>query len=73
MNTTQLRRDPFARSTLIRLLLPLSMRAGCRWCGSLGRFAYWWENDSLNGIRSHRPADRIRAFCSVSCFESFNT
>ena len=34
MNTTQLRRDPFARSTLIRLLLPLSMPYLLPWYAS---------------------------------------
>jgi hypothetical protein len=65
---TQLDRDPFARSTLLRQTLPPEDREPCAWCGSRpGRFVYYWESDT-----GWRPM-RLRGFCGVTCWRSYTT
>jgi hypothetical protein len=69
---TQLDRDPFARSTLLRQTLPPEDREPCAWCGSRpGRFAYYWEQDT--GWRPMPRAFQLRGFCCVTCWRSFTT
>lgn len=63
----ELRRDPFARATLMRQLSGDSCT--CEWCGSrTGRFNYWWEPD---GFVLRAPTD-LKGFCSVSCWSAYN-
>lgn len=66
----QLRRDPFARSTLMRQRAPVQGAETCAWCGSHARFRYRWENDASGG--SMIPWHKLRLFCSVQCWETFH-
>ena len=58
----QLRRDPFARETL------MSEEAGdgvCTWCGRVGSVrVYWWEGDADTTGRGRRFASD-KTFCSA--------
>ena len=66
----QLRRDPFARETLMRETVPVEYRKACAYCGSrAGRFVYWHEADS---IRGNVPRGERRAFCGVACWEDWH-
>jgi hypothetical protein len=70
MTTTkrvQLRRDPFARTTLYREKAPDHASMECAWCGSPSRFVYYWEHD---GILPRAPIN-LKPFCSASCFREF--
>lgn len=64
----QLRRDPFARATLIRDLVPKRDREACWNCGGRpGRFRYRWEGDSVM-----RPRTQIgEGYCSIGCWEDY--
>ena len=68
---TQLRRDPFARATLMRQLQ--SHRSDCRscdWCGQLTTlYKYWWEGDDAS---SGGPSILPQAFCSVACWQAYH-
>jgi len=64
-NKVQLRRDPFARRTLLRERVTHENRT-CNWCGSRARFVYGWESDDSRGGVSH-----THAFCGVDCWESY--
>ena len=61
---TQIRRDPFARATLMRERVETSE---CTWCGQPGRFVYYWEPDSLRVL----IRDDGRVFCSIDCWETY--
>lgn len=61
-------RDPFARGTIVRVIVPKNERESCAWCGSRpGRFRYGWADDQ--GRRA--SALGTRGFCSRSCERSF--
>jgi hypothetical protein len=64
----QIKRDPFARATLMRQGARTS--TACRWCGSRGRndylYLYRWEPDA------GRPTVWCGYFCSVSCYRSYS-
>lgn len=63
-NLVQLRRDPFARMSLVRHRL--EQADSCRWCDRLGRFSYGWEGD--------QNRDRLQLagpFCSVECYFNY--
>lgn len=70
--STQLRRDPFARQTLMRHNIRKVDRKSCRWCGNRpGRFCYFWEGDSI-GCRGVSVANVAqRGFCSLGCAVSY--
>ena len=72
-----LARDPFARTTLVRALLP-SLASGetCAWCGSVRYsrggtpylYRYGTEADAIHPrIQWHDGA-----FCSKSCHDAFH-
>jgi hypothetical protein len=68
----QIRRDPFARATLVRetvhqsgLLTRPGEAPECAWCEQPGRYAYRWESDDGRSGRSSKT------FCSVSCYETY--
>lgn len=66
----QLRRDPFARITLMRERVK---NGSCYYCGNSGRaWIYYWVNDSgrvVSDLIGRMPKD---AFCSVGCWEDYN-
>ena len=65
---TQLRRDPFMRATLQRILAP---SGACAYCGHDGRrFYYYWESDGLHPGRSRHYFTRDY-FCGISCWRAF--
>ncbi len=62
----QVARNPFARASLMRRLVPSPIH-NCRWCGGLGRFDYAWVADD-------KPLSRAGwsgPFCSLSCFKAY--
>lgn len=65
-NTVGIKRDPFARVTFVRKLVPAAERKSCGWCGSQsGRFRYGVSSDSgRTDIDTH-------GFCSRDCYKSF--
>ena len=77
-----IRRDPFARASLMRERIYCSNGETCAECGSVRRtlkaraylWRYWWSADSAyeeQRMRMSIPACGVRAFCSVQCFETF--
>lgn len=71
-----IRRDPFARQTLVRKTLDTS--ASCVNCGSTRRdgklFAYGYEDDQRAGVSWCRRSGfngREFEFCSVDCFDGY--
>lgn len=67
--TVQLQRDPFARATFVRELVPTSERHDCNWCGQPARFRYGWEEDSFSR-RDYLFPDQ---YCGVGCFRIYNS
>lgn len=66
---TVLERDPFARLTWVRKLVPQDARKPCTWCGNRpGRFLYGVERD---GVQSRLNWSNGR-FCSRSCHDSYH-
>lgn len=72
MGIISIRRDPFARATLMRATRShlhgpwTNQDRECRWCGSpKPRFAYRWEDDNYNA------ANWIGMFCGLQCFLSY--
>lgn len=67
---TQIGRDSFARTTLMRFTVPKTERRDCEWCGGPAKFRYWIEADSskyrMIADHSHRQ------FCSVSCYRTYH-
>ena len=75
-----IRRDPFARASLMREYYRCNLNETCSECGQVRRtvkgrrylWLYHWEPDrctiTVNNARNYRP---FRAFCSVQCFETF--
>lgn len=66
--STQLTRDPFARATLMRRLVPKHDRKDCTECGQQAKFYYHWEQDSMYGRMFTATAQQ---FCSVSCARGY--
>ena len=70
MATVQIKRDAFARMTLLRT----STRAvECAWCGTTPKyrsFHYWWMPDTVNMVNT-RMADALE-FCSIGCWRSYH-
>ena len=56
-----IRRDPFARADLLRLVSP---GGTCVWCGGDARYAYVLEDDY------RRRGDYVKA-CSVGCYDTY--
>lgn len=63
--TTQLQRDPFARTTTVRM--KAQPTAECAFCGQPARFVYGTHRDDR-----HRPDWQRRAFCGRSCERAYN-
>lgn len=71
--TVQLRRDPFARATLMRELRAHRNPSGslcCAECGTTGRtlYIYYWEPDSV-ADRTWWRRD-LKAVCCIGCAEA---
>lgn len=72
MSLTQISRDPFARTTVNRAIVPACdvPRGGCDWCGQTrangSLFKYLTESDGGRSSR-HRGL-----FCSKSCHNSYH-
>ena len=80
--TTQISRDPFARTTLVRRIYTDDLvGAKCDWCGNPRKghkgylahlFQYGTENDGINqsyiGPHWHKGL-----FCSKSCHDSYQS
>jgi hypothetical protein len=70
---TQIRRDPFARTTLVREIVRCNPHCTCHWCGTVAGFRerlfrYGTEPDSVNPrINWHRGE-----FCSLSCHNAYH-
>jgi hypothetical protein len=73
----QLARDPFARTTLVRMIVrPLAHGQTCSWCGNVrhmrrGRtylYRYGTEPDAIRP-RTHWHDG---AFCSKSCHDAYH-
>jgi hypothetical protein len=67
LDKVQLRRDPFARATLMRE--KCGRHDTCTWCGNPARWIYYWESDSLRTVP--RFKEDARPFCSISCWETY--
>jgi hypothetical protein len=74
----QLARDPFARTTLLRVVIrPLASGQTCSWCGNVRvsrhrrepfLYRYGTEPDAI-----HRPVSwHGGAFCSKSCLDAYH-
>lgn len=65
----QIARDPFARETTYRMVIPLEERPrrGCTWCGREARFRYGTASDG-------RPFDIHfgNPFCSIDCERTYS-
>ena len=69
MKRIQIERDPFARATLVRTVLPRTQRAACCNCGrDDARFCYAWESD---GLYSAVRRGWSRAVCGIGCFRAY--
>ena len=64
--TVQLSRDPVARTTLVRQLVPKSERRECQFCGQPARFRYGQSPDSG---RTHIGREQ---FCCVACYKAYH-
>lgn len=64
--TVQLSRDPFARTTLVRQLIPKAERKQCAFCGRVARFRYGQSPDS------GRTYINPKQFCSLSCSRAYH-
>lgn len=65
----QLRRDSFARATLMRQKCIAYPKQTCTWCGQPAKWIYYWEQDSIN--TRPRDLDGTRPFCSIGCWETY--
>lgn len=69
--TTHIKRDPFARETLMRKpareIHNVRPDETCKECGGPARFAYKWERDSIGYDRTPYTG----MFCSVGCYRAF--
>lgn len=67
LDKVQLRRDPFARVTLMRE--KCLIHDTCTWCGNPAKWIYYWDQD---GLRTY-PRLKVHAkpFCSISCWETY--
>lgn len=62
----QVSRDPFARSCVVRRVVPKDERGECRWCDRPGKFEYGVEDDGF------RPAHWSKGhFCSIDCYRTY--
>lgn len=67
MMAIQVKRDSFARATLMRDKAPAN--TSCNWCGQPAKWFYYWESDSSYQC----PAPSPKVFCSVGCYRIYNT
>lgn len=71
----QLKRDPFARATLMREKAEdWQSQNGCKCCGKLGSmYYYYWENDYGRRAPDSRMKFRqeTKPFCSVGCYREY--
>lgn len=73
-----LRRDPFARTTLVRAIVrPLRSGESCSWCGSvrmtrrfhtLFLYRYGTEPDAIRSSVAWHDG----AFCALSCHDAYH-
>jgi hypothetical protein len=65
----QVKRDTFARATLVRKTILKHERGACCWCGQPAKFRYRWESDNvMAGPRSWERADQ---FCCLDCARAY--
>lgn len=62
------RRDPFARTEVVRQRVEAPASASCAWCGSTGRLYHY--GSETDGGRRH--IDTRRCFCSTSCYDAYH-
>lgn len=67
---TQIQRDGFARTSLMRQLLSKVDRGGCRWCGNAAKYSYAWVGDAQSPLSA--TVKYSGPFCTVSCFRSYH-
>lgn len=69
---TQIKRDPFARRTLVRRTVRTFNFPRCSECGGTNHYgtlyAYYWEDDSLSAVRQPLKGN----FCSVGCMRAYH-
>lgn len=75
----QIRRDPFARATLLRESFHnrpfgTGYLHSCAWCGQSRTTMYYyaWESDSRGGTIPSSLYPENRCFCCVGCWESYS-
>jgi hypothetical protein len=79
MPATQIKRDPFARASLMRRVVSPDdvAHAGnsCANCGGLRKnhslFQYFWEGDSEIRIFGSLSIANGKLFCCVGCYRSY--
>ena len=47
-------------------------RLDCAWCGQTARFHYYWDRDDRSARHGPAYGKQLKAFCSVSCFRTYN-
>lgn len=63
-----IKRDPFARCTLMRYT---EEKGECDWCGSIGKlYSYLWEPDSIYDRHIGRLQNN-KKFCSIGCYRNY--
>lgn len=65
MAMVQIRRDPFARATLMRE--PCGKGSTCKWCGQPAKYSYGWVSDTSKGYHID-----WKPFCSVGCWRDYH-
>lgn len=70
MSVTPVRRERFARASLMRQSIPNDANNPCPWCGARPRTltTYWWQQDSANPLRIKGG---YRWFCDLACHRAF--
>ena len=74
MKISYIRRDPFARATLMREYDPANKDMGtcyktCSWCGNApGKYRYTWDEDDNPRRVEFWGHQR---FCSISCWRAY--
>jgi hypothetical protein len=74
MEAKQIRHDPFARQTLYRWI-ERDNGTSCRECGQAAKFFYGWQSDGSTkaAIPENLAHPWDGPFCTVVCYDSFNS
>lgn len=65
----QIKRDPFARSTLMRI--KETSKCECAWCGSPAKWRYRRQADACSGWSLSPWGDDGKRFCGIGCFRTY--